>query len=211
MRCRFLACLAACAMLVIGLASCSSPVDPGPVITDTSPVITDTSPVPTDTSPVTTDTSPADGGSGAVTGTVSWPDGTPAANVKVYFVDGDYHIDTYQPDQTVQLGADASYSTDLCPCQNLTAYLFLPGQGGTSVDCWILMQAQNTYSGITASPGDAVNWQALDMPCDWQGPYPSDQSSVQTEATALDPNQGGNYSSGNGGSWQDAQSRANAT
>jgi len=139
---------------------------------------------------------------------VTWPDGNLAANVEVYFVEGDWHVDTYQPDLTTpQLGQDASYGIDNCPCQGLTAYLYVPltvgadpANGGQ--DCYILMQAQGTYSGVNANPGDVINWQALDMPCD-VSPYPSDPTAVQNEATVL-----ASGSFPNTGSWQAAEARA---
>lgn len=201
MNCRILACLAAAAMLIIGVPGCSTP---GPV-PPPAPPTTDTLTVPDTTSPVTS-TEPdtgSDTGSGAVTGTVTWPDGNLAANVKVYFVEGDWHVDTYQPDVTMQLGPDASYSIGNCPCQGLTAYLYVPADlANGSQDCYILMQAQGTYSGVNPNPGDVINWQALDMPCD-VSPYPSDLSAVQNEATAL---ASGGFP--NTGSWQAAEARA---
>lgn len=141
------------------------------------------------------------GGGGSVTGTVTWPDGHPAANASVYFYnydpgfnpsgwsDGQYEVQ--------QLPADGSYSLSGCPCQDLTAYLYVPATSGGQA-CWIIMQDDNgTYSGRPANPGDDINWQALDLPCSptW---YTSDQSTVQSEASTVLPQL-------NSGSWQAAE------
>lgn len=134
---------------------------------------------------------------GSVTGTVTWPDGHPAANASVYFYnydpgfnpvgwsDGEYEVQ--------QLPADGSYSLTGCQCQDLTAYLYIPAPSGGQA-CWIIMQADGTYSGLPASPGEVINWQALDLPCSptW---YTSDQATVQSEATTVLPQL-------NSGSWQ---------
>jgi hypothetical protein len=155
-----------------------------------------------------------DGGSsgGAVTGTVTWPDGHAAANASVYFYnydpgfsasgwsDGEYQVQ--------QLAADGSYSLPGCPCQDLTAYLYVPATPGADPanggqDCWIIMQDDNqTYSGRQANPGDDINWRALDMACSatW---YTSDQPTVQSEYTTVLP-------SLNSGSWQSAEARTSS-
>ena len=146
------------------------------------------------------------GSSGSVTGTVTWPDGNPAANASVYFYnydpgftasgwsDGEYQVQ--------QLPADGSYSLPGCPCQDLTAYLYVPATSGGQ-DCWIIMQDDSqTYVGRQASPGDAINWRALDMPCSptW---YTSDQPTVQSEYTTVLP-------SLNSGTWQSAEARTSS-
>ncbi len=80
-----------------------------------------------------------------------------------------------------------------------------PANGGQ--DCWIIMKDDNgTYSGRQANPGDVINWQALDMPCSptW---YTSDQSTVQSEATVLDPRLNGGDYSFFAGYWQAAEVR----
>jgi hypothetical protein len=148
-------------------------------------------------------------GGGSVTGTISWPDGHLAANASVYF-------NTYDPGfsasgwydgeyQVQQLSADGSYSLPGCPCQDLTAYLYVPATSGADPanggqGCWIIMQDDSQdYSGRQANAGDTINWQALDMPCSptW---YTSDQSTVQSENTTVLP-------SLNSGSWQSAEAR----
>ncbi len=151
-------------------------------------------------------------GDGTVTGTVTWPDGHPAANASVFFYnydpgfsasgwsDGEY--------QVKQLPADGSYSLPDCPCQDLTAYLYVPAMPGADPanggqDCWIIMQDDNqTYWGRQANPGDAINWRALDMACSptW---YTSDQPTVQSEYTTVLP-------SLNSGSWQSAEARTSS-
>ena len=158
-----------------------------------------------------------DGGgssSGTVTGTVSWPDGTPAAGASVYFYD-------YEPQISLdtggwsngkywvpKLGSDGGYSLSGCPCNDLTAYVYLPGQPGGDPnnggqDCWIIAgDGGGNYTGDPASPGDVINWQALDMPCDssW---YASDQSAVASTASLL-----AQQSVGYAGTWQAAETRA---
>ena len=101
--------------------------------------------------------------------------------------------------------ADGSYSLSGCPCRDLTAYLYVPATPGADPanggqDCWIIMQdANGTYSGRQANPGDVINWQALNMPCSptW---YRSGQSAVQSENTTVLP-------SLNSGTWQAAELR----
>ena len=151
---------------------------------------------------------------GSVTGTVRWPDGTPAAGASVYFYD-------YEPQISLDTGgwsngkywvpklsSDGSYSLGGCPCNDLTAYIYLPGQPGGDPnnggqDCWIIAgDGSGNYTGDPASPGDVINWQALDMPCDssW---YASDQSAVQSTASLL-----AQQSVGYAGTWQAAETRA---
>ena len=150
------------------------------------------------------------GSSGSVTGTITWPDGQPAANASVYFYNyvagfsasgwssggsnGQYQVQ--------QLPAGGSYSLTGCPCSDLTAYIYVPaavmspGNGGW--DCWIIMQDDNqNYSGREANPGDVINWQALNLPCS-RIFYTSDQPTVQSEATTVLP-------SLNSGPWQTAE------
>lgn len=151
------------------------------------------------------------GGSGSVTGTVSWPDGQPAANVSIYFnnhetgfagSDWTQHDSANSWYQVQQLPADGSYSLPGCPCGDLTAYLLVPSavmspaNGGW--DCWIIMQddSQN-YSGRQANPGDVINWQALNLPCS-PTIYTSDPPTVQSEASTVLP-------SLNSGPWQTAE------
>ena len=151
---------------------------------------------------------------GSVTGTVRWPDGTPAAGASVYFYD-------YEPQISLDTGgwsngkywvpklsSDGSYSLGGCPCNDLTAYIYLPGQPGGDPnnggqDCWIIAgDGSGNYTGDPASPGDVINWQALDMPCDssW---YASDQSAVASTASLL-----AQQSVGYAGTWQAAETRA---
>lgn len=161
---------------------------------------------------------------GTVTGTVTWPDGNPVANAAVYFENHDLAACINNSGgftgvgwsvgdncnyffQYVKLGADGSYSLPGCPCADLTAYLdvsaavMTPANGGS--ECWIIMQDNNqndqnyqNYSGFPANPGDAIDWQALDLPCSdsW---YASDSSAVQSEAPLL--------AWRNSGSWQTAE------
>ena len=142
-----------------------------------------------------------DGGSGTVTGTVTWPDGNPAAGASVYF----YNYDPgFTPDgwyngeyEVQQLPADGSYSLSGCPCQDLTAFLYVPGTSG-GWDCWIIMQDDNqNYSGRPANPGDVINWQALPLPCSPLS-YTADQSTVQSEASTVLPQ----LNSGSWPSWE---------
>lgn len=152
------------------------------------------------------------GSSGSVTGTVTWPDGHPAANASVYFYNYDPGFSAsgwYEGEyQVQQLPADGSYSLPDCPCQDLTAYLYVPATPGADPanggqDCWIIMQDDNqTYWGRQANPGDTINWRALDMACSPTS-YTSDQPTVQSEYTTVLP-------SLNSGSWQSAEARTSS-
>ena len=170
---RYLKSIVVLAVAVLALAACSATPNPGP------------GPGP----------APANG---TVTGTVSWPDGNLAAGASVYFYDYEPQLSIVTDgwsDGTYEvqpLGADGSYSLPGCPCNDLTAYIYLPGTSGGDPtnggqDCWIIMQDDGqTYSGRKASSGDAINWQALDMPCSptW---YTSDQTTVQSEYNTVLP------------------------
>jgi hypothetical protein len=198
---RFFVLVSAASVLAVGaLAACgSSTTSPPPP------------PPPTSQQP---DPLPSSTSNEAVTGTVSWPDGQPAAGASVYFYD-------YEPQISLDTGgwsngkysvptlpSDGSYSLIGCPCNDLTAYIYLPGQPGGDPnnggqDCWIIMQDDSgDYVGDPANPGDVINWQALDMPCDstW---YASDQSAVQSTASLL-----AQQSVGYAGTWQAAEARA---
>jgi len=140
-----------------------------------------------------------------------WPDGNPAANTTVYWFLGGYSLDSTEPYGKGQIPADGSYSLVGCPCSQLTGYLFVPATYGADPlnggrDCWIILQDQGTYGGVTANPGDVINWQALDLPCSAY-PYRSDQSVVQSETQLLNSAMNGGDTSVTGGSWQDAESR----
>jgi hypothetical protein len=146
-------------------------------------------------------------GGGLVTGTVTWPDGHPAANASVYFYNYDPGFSAsgwYDGKYGVQqLPADGSYSLGGCPCQDLTAYLYIPATSGGQA-CWIIMQDDGgTYSGRPASPGDDITWQALGLPCSptW---YTSDPATVQSERTTVLPQL-------NSGSWQAAEARTSGS
>jgi hypothetical protein len=198
---RFFVLVSTASVLAVGaLAAC------GPSTTSLPPP-----PLPTSQQP---DPSPSGTSNDAVTGTVSWPDGQPAAGASVYFYD-------YEPQISLDTGgwsngkyavptlpSDGSYSLTGCPCTDLTAYIYLPGQPGGDPsnggqDCWIIMQDDSgNYAGDPANPGDVINWQALNMPCDstW---YASDQSAVQSTASLL-----AQQSVGYAGTWQAAEARA---
>ena len=148
----------------------------------------------------------------AVTGTISWPDGNPAANTQVYWYNGGYSADSQS--EPSQIPADGSYSITGCPCSQLTGYLYIPATNGDGPltggrACWIILQAQGTYSGITANPGDVIDWQVFDMPCS-TAPYRSDSYDVQLTQQQMNTeinNPGGDQTE-TAGTWQDAESRA---
>lgn len=207
---RFFVLVSAASVLTVGaLAACGSStpdLPPPPPPTSQQPV-----PPPTSQQPVPT---PSSTSNDAVAGTVRWPDGQPAAGASVYFYDyepqisldtGGWSNGTYQ---VQQLPANGSYSLSGCPCNDLTAYIYLPGQPGGDPnnggqDCWIIMgDDSGNYTGDPANPGDVINWQALNMPCD-SGWYASDQSAVQSTASLL-----AQQSVGYAGTWQAAEARA---
>ena len=198
---RYLTMLAVSAAAILALAACGSS-SPSTI----PPLAPEGQSGPTATSP------PTQGD--AVTGTVTWPDGNRAAGASVYFYD-------YEPQISLETGgwsngrysvptlsSDGSYSLSGCPCSDLTAYIYLPGQPGGDPnnggqDCWIIMKDDGgNYTGDPANPGAVINWQALDMPCDstW---YASDQSAVQSTASLL-----AQQSVGYAGTWQAAEARA---
>ena len=205
---RYLTMLAVSAAAILALAACGSS-SPSTI----PPLAPEGQSGPTATSP------PTQGD--AVTGTVTWPDGHPAGGASVYFNNHEtgfsgsgwsQHDSANSWYQLQQLPADGSYSLPGCPCGYLTAYLLVPSavmspaNGGW--DCWIIMQDDNgSYSGLQANPGDVIDWKALDMPCSptW---YTSDQSTVQSERTVLDPSLNGGDYSAYAGTWQAAELRA---
>jgi hypothetical protein len=186
---RALTALVLLAVVSLSLAACGGSPSPAP----TQPP----QPPPASTQPGSNQ-SPAATQSGAVTGTVSWPDGNLAVNADVYFYNfqptvlgngwsGDY-TDGYYAVVSVQ--NDGTYSLTGCPCADLSAYLYIPGVAGEDPlnggqDCWTIMADGNdNYSGRPANPGDVIDYQALDMPCanTW---YSSDQQAAQSEAQVL--------------------------
>lgn len=162
------------------------------------------------------DNSPASSSDG-VTGTISWPNGDPAANTQVYWYLGGYSADSPTSVEQQQIPADGTYALTQCPCSGLTGYLYLPTAPETADplnggrDCWMILQAGGNYSGIDANPGDTINWQAVDMPCS-TSLFRSDPSDVQSAIQLLNSemsNPGGDQTE-TAGSWQDAENRANA-
>lgn len=149
----------------------------------------------------------------AVTGTITWPDGNLAANTQVLWYLGGYKPDRARELAEAHIPADGSYSLTGCPCSALTGYLHVPPPSlawpaDKIPDCWIILQADGIYSGITADPGDVINWRALDMPCA-PAPYRSDPSDVQWEIRLLNAEISTlPYGlTATGGSWQDAENR----
>jgi hypothetical protein len=156
-------------------------------------------------------TSPQSTQDDAVTGTVTWPGGHPAAGASVYFYNHDPGFTasgwSHGEYQVQQLPTDGSYSLVGCPCGDLTAYLYMSSTPGAGRDCWIIMRT--TAMPIRESRpvlGDVVNWQALNMLCSptW---YTSDQSTVQSQAAVIDPSQNGGDYSTSAGTWQAAELR----
>jgi hypothetical protein len=196
---------------VMTLAACTT-TTPAPVPDNPGVVTETTAPPPPPTAPS------GQPNPGAVTGTISWPDGNPAVNADVYFYDhepqialatGGWYDGTYKVEQ---LPADGSYSLGGCPCTDLTAYLYIPGTPGAvpdngGNDCWIIMQDDSgSFTGTPANPGDVINWQARDMPCD-NNYYVSDPTVVQGIPAQIDPAQNGGDYCCYGGSWQAAEAR----
>jgi hypothetical protein len=146
-----------------------------------------------------------------VTGTITWPDGNPAASTQVFWYAGGYNSASASFES--QIPADGSYSLSGCPCSPLVGYLHVPPPSqawpvNKDRDCWIILKAHGTYSRITAHPGEVINWQALNIPCA-TGPYRSSPSDVQSEiqllnAAMADPMKGRIATAG---TWQDAENR----
>jgi len=210
---RYLTALIASAVTVLMLAACGSSTS-----SFSSPGLPPSSRQPS--SPPSTISQPQSS-SDAVTGTVSWPDGNPAANASVYFNNHDpgFSGNGWNQGQNgnwwyqvQQLPADGSYSLPGCPCGYLTAYLLVPPTSGASLAnggfaCWIIMQDDSgTYSGRQVSPGDVIKWRALRMNCSPTF-YTSDSSTVQSVRIETDPSQNGGDYSGYAGTWQDAETR----
>ena len=63
---------------------------------------------------------------GLVTGTITWPDGHPAADTQVFWYPGGYTPDPARPPAESQIPADGGYSLAGCPCSQLTGYLHVP-------------------------------------------------------------------------------------
>jgi hypothetical protein len=124
--------------------------------------------------------------------------------------------------QAQQAPGDAVTGHVLWPDGNPAAntqvgYLVVPGTDGAGPldggrDCWIILQADGTYSGITASPGSVIDWQAVDMPCS-SGPFRSDpytvQLTMQVDKSEL-ANPGGDQTD-TAGTWQAAEARTSGS
>lgn len=156
-------------------------------------------------------------GGDAVTGHVLWPDGHPAANTQAYWYLGGYSLDSSEPSASTSIPVDGSYALGDCPCSPLAGYLVVPATDGAGPldggrDCWIILQADGAYSGITAGPGSVTDWQAVDMPCS-AGPFRSDpytvQLTMQTGESEL-ANPGGDQTA-TAGTWQAAEARTSGS
>jgi hypothetical protein len=192
---RHLTTLAASAVTILTLAACGS--SPAPTVPQPpgSPGLAPGRPLSAD----------------LVTGTVTWPNGDLAGNTQVYWFVGGYRLDSPVDYAISPVSADGRYSLGGCPCAPLTGYLFVPPRPGADPlhggrDCWIILQARGTYQGVTANPGEVIDWQALDLPCSAH-PYRSGPADVQAEARLLNPATSRSDSSATGGSWQDAEAR----
>lgn len=189
---RYLATLAVSALAVSVLAACSASSAPG-------------------AAPPAAAAPRAPGG--LVAGAITWPDGHPAANTQVFWYPGGYTPDPARPPAESQIPADGGYSLAGCPCSQLTGYLHVPPPSlawpaDKIPGCWIILRARGTYTGITARPGEVINWRALAMPCA-PAPFSSDPAHVRQEIQLLTAELASPLSglTAAGGSWQDAENR----
>lgn len=141
-------------------------------------------------------------GATAVTGTIYWPDGQPAANATVDFYPNGYpYVGTIGGDGEVQGTTDSQgrYAITGCGCTAFGAEYHLDYSRNGGNYCYIAMHADSSYT-VSASPGDVVNWTMVDMPCSRVYLNPSD---LQGQLALMQA-----HPEITGGSWQ--QARVNA-
>jgi hypothetical protein len=149
----------------------------------------------------------------AVTGSVHWPNGDPAANTPLTFFPQGYSLDELTPSVTVQTDATGAYALTECPCQALVGWLMVPENHSPDAfnggrDCWILMGTDDgTTGGVSAQPPAQLDWNIPDWPCSSTPYNPSDAASVVAalQQQQQDPNDQPDV--GYAGTWQDARAR----
>jgi hypothetical protein len=172
---------------------------------DPRPPVTSVDPTPTQ--------QPAPDDSGALEGRVVWPSGQPATNVQLVFYPQGYSSDTGTPYDQIPTDEQGRYVLTDCPCNGLVGFLYVPAStadnpfnGGR--DCWLLMGADGTATGLNVTTGTQLDWQALNMPCDSNNFDPTQVQPVVGELLqqATDPANSQDF--GYAGTWQDAQRRS---
>lgn len=158
-------------------------------------------------------------GGGGVTGTITWPDGTPARNIELTFypqVFSGSSGTSYVEARTDQSGA---YSIQGCPCDSLVGFVSQPAGSGGPYEggraCWILMTSPSGYEGVRVDDGQTLNWRVLDIPCNQNYYSPSDAGRIQGLMNGIqqqlnqgvDPNNIGN-DGGYAGPWQAERDRS---
>jgi hypothetical protein len=139
-----------------------------------------------------------------VSGRIFWPDGQPAANVRVDFYPNGYPFggQQYNPVQVVT-GADARYGLQGCGCAALGVTVDIPPSGNGDAqhggDSCYIMAATTGGQLTTAATGGTVNWRMIDMPCS-QNYITPDSLRENIAIMQNDP-------LSSGGTWQDARRR----
>lgn len=111
------------------------------------------------------------GGSGGsdVTGTVTWPDGTAAGNVKIEFYPNGYPYGGQSGGEDVVTDATGGYALSDCPCPDLGGLFTLAPSGGDWAhggnQCYIMLGTTNGALTTAVQPGTRLDWSMLDMPC----------------------------------------------
>jgi hypothetical protein len=139
-------------------------------------------PVPT----ATASRAGAPSGGDTIHGMVTWPDGTPAANVDIeLFPDGPSSWELSLPEISATTDSTGHYSSRACnqwACTNLQAWFYLKDPGGNfEHDCWLNMAGPFGYSGFNAVPGQTIDWKIQDRVCDAPLPGPPDDQRSGTE------------------------------
>lgn len=140
-----------------------------------------------------------------VEGTITWPDGIPAANALIDFYPNGYPYGGQAGGERLQTDQQGRYTLGNCPCSDLGASYFLPIGGGSAWnnggnECIIMLATADGALTGPAQPGDDVNWQMVNMPCSSNYLRP-DSLNQEIAAIQADPQQL------SGGNWWEARAR----
>jgi hypothetical protein len=183
------------------LSSCAAPVEPS------SPASEPTTNTGVERTAANDSTMYAGRGStvqteGIVTGTVTWPNGDPAANAEIDIYPNGYpYAGSSGGEFTTTTDAAGRYLIQDCGCNQLGATFHLGADRNGGYQCYIMMYAvaEQAFE-VSAPDGGNVDWRMVDMPCSQV--YLTPQS-LQKNLAILKSNP----QRLSGGSWQQAEQR----
>jgi hypothetical protein len=104
-----------------------------------------------------------------MTGTITWPDGSPVANAHVEIFPQGYSSTADMPEITETTGSDGSYTSRACAqaaCDNLQAWFYGETSDGFGDFCYIQLSTNlGSNQGFTLTQGE-VDWVVNSQNCD---------------------------------------------